>query len=269
MVRPDYDGRGMGVLMNLHFQERFPFLLVLGTNARSTGMLSRMFQRLPSLRCYKKLTRTGPLLEHRLGSRALASACAVALDPLLALYHRSHHIQIPRGLVLTFERIEKFDARIDSLCAQRGRQPTVRVRRSTEYLNWRFLDHPRWDYECHGAFSRGILLGYVVTRISGKGSDLVGKIVDWLYHPPVEAPDLPIQAILFQWAVAHLADRGVGTVYTYAYDPAAASAFDALGFVRDTAADSPFFVGSCPREFEAEVLSEQNWALTCGDSDID
>ena len=109
----------------------------------------------------------------------------------------------------------------------------------------------------------------MITRISREGSDAVGKIVDWLCAPPIEAPDLQIDAILFQWAVAHLADQGAGTVYAYAYDPAAASALDALGFVRDAAADSQFFIGSSTREIEADVLSAQNWVLTYGDSDID
>jgi len=267
MVHPDYAGRGVGVLMVILFQEAVPFLLTLGSNAQSTGMFSKLFRRLPSLRCYKKPIRTGPILGHRLKSKPLASACAVVLDPLLALYDRSCHVRIPQGL--TFERIEKFDARIDALSAKTGRPTPVRVRRSAEHLNWRFLSHPRHNYECHGVFSAGVLLGYVVTRIGGTGGDLSGKIVDWLCEVPVEAPDLPIHTILFQWAVAHLADQGASTVYTYAYDPAAASALDRLGFVRDTAADSPFFVGSCPREFEAELLDAQNWALTCGDSDID
>ncbi len=262
MVRPDYDGRGLGVLMNLLCQETFPFLLVLGTNARSTGMLSRLFHRLPSLRYYKKLIRTGPFLEHRLGSPIVGKACSFALDPLLSLYNRAHHVKIPQAL--TFAPIQRGDLRLDSLAEQAGRGPVIRARRSAAYLAWRFFDNPRWDYECHGAFAGDVLRCWVVTRIDKNGE--VGTIVDWLCDTWVAEEGL--HGVLFQWAVAYFADRGVGMVHTYAYDEVAESALSKLGFVRDAAADSPFFVGSCPRDIEAAVLSEQDWVLTQGDSDI-
>ncbi len=260
MVRPDFDGRGLGVLMNLLFQETFPFLLVLGTNARSTPMLSRLFRQLPSLRCYKKLIRTGPFLEHRLGSHAVGVACATVLDPLLALYDRRHRVQNPQGV--TFARIGPCDAQFDSLWERTRHGPSVRVQRSAEHLAWRFFDNPKWDYECHGAFAQGVLLGYVVIRVSRKERDVTGTIVDWLCDAPILPP-------LFQYAILRLADDGVSTIYTHAYDREAETALDRLGFVRDEEADSPFFVGSCPPEIKAEVFSAQNWILTPGDSDID
>jgi hypothetical protein len=262
MVRPDYDGRGLGVLMNLFFQETFPFLLVLGTNARSTGMLSRLFHRLPSLRCYKKLIRTGPFLAHRFGSHRVGEICAFALDPLLSLYDRVHRVEIPQAF--TFAPIQRGDARLDSLAEQAGREPVIRVHRSAAYLAWRFFDNPRCHYECHGAFAGDVLRGWVVTRINQNGK--AGTIVDWLCDTRVAEEDL--HAILFQWAVERLAGQGAGGVYTYAYDAVAESALSKVRFVRDAAADSPFFVGSSPRDIETAVLSAQEWVLTQGDSDI-
>jgi len=287
VVHPSYDTRGLGVFMNLVFQETFPFFLVLGTNARSTHMLAGLSHRLPSLRSYKKLIRTGPALEHRLGSRVLGKACAVVLDPLYALYDRSHRVQIPPGL--TFERIEKSDPRIPALCEQIAPHTRVRVRRSTEMLAWRFFDNPRWHYECHGALFEHTLCGYVITRTDGKGGAAIGMIVDWLCGIPTRNPprsgaagEAPgpldeeatpalayLHALLFQYGVGRLAAQGVSTVYSHACGRVAEAALKRLGFIRDAAADSPFFVESCPREIEADVLSAPNWTLTHGDSDID
>ena len=61
MVRPDLDGLGLGVFMNLMLFKHFPITLVTGSNEKSHQLLKRMFHHTVDLRFWKAAIRAqGP-----------------------------------------------------------------------------------------------------------------------------------------------------------------------------------------------------------------
>lgn len=266
MVRPDYDGRGLGVLMNLVFQERFPLLLTLGTNERATGMLERLFARLPSLRCWKKIITTRPFFERRLGSPALATALSTVCDPLLAASAWWRRQECPTEM--EFRVLERFDHSVDLLCDRVSRHGKVLVQRSPDYLNWRFGRDPRWRYDCYGAFTGSQLWGYIVTQMVRQKGRQSGLIIDWLCDDQGDSRSISMTRVLMQFALERLTSSGANAVYVLSYDAASEHALRALDFIRDPAEDVPCFVGASPEELQDDLLVGENWFLTKGDSDI-
>ena len=266
MVRPDYDGRGLGVLMNLVFQERFPLLVVLGTNERSTGMLERLFTRLPSLRCWKKVITTRPFFKRRLGSPVLVTALSTVCDPLLAASAWWRRQEVPREI--EFRALDRFDQRVDLLCDRVSRRGKVLVQRSQDYLNWRFGRDPRWKYDCYGAFTGNQLRGYIVTRMIRQNGSKSGLIVDWLCDDQAHSRSISMTRVLMQFALERLTSKGANAAHVLSCDGASEGALRDLDFSRDPAEDVPFFVGASPKELEHHVLADDNWFLTRGDSDI-
>jgi len=266
MVRPDYDGRGLGVLMNHVFQSYFPLLIVLGTNDRSTGMLERLFTPLPPLRFWKKLLRTQPTLERRLPWKILAPPLASIADSLLAAYNYYDRIRVPPTIEI--RRLDTFDERVNLLCDRTQSQKKVLVRRHKDYLNWRFVSNPRQTYSCYGAFLADRLQGYIVTHLTTTEHQNIGVIIDWLSDSDDSVIRSSLMRLLLQHAIDQLTRAGADVLYAFAYQSSVEHILRALWFTRDPSGDIPFFLGASPKELEGCLLASENWILTKGDSDI-
>lgn len=266
MVHPDYDGRGLGVLMNQVFQSYFSLLLVLGTNERSTRMLERLFTPLPPLRLWKKLIRTRSTLERRLNSRPVASAMATVLDPLLSAAEYCSRIRVSPEIEI--RQLKAFDTQVNLLCDRIQEQNRVLVRRHKDYLNWRFLNNPRHTYNCYGAFIADRLHGYIVTHLTAVGNQTLGVIIDWLCDEESVSNRPSLMRLLLQHATHELARAGADVVHAFAYQHSVEDILRRLWFVRDPAGDIPFFLGACPPTLQEHLRASDNWILTKGDSDI-
>jgi hypothetical protein len=266
MVRPDYEGRGLGVLMNQVFQDYFPLLLVVGTNERSTRMLERLFTPLPPLRLWKKVLRTRPILERYLKSKRAAPVMAAALDPLLSAADFCNQIRVPPDVAI--RPLKAFNDQADVLCDRVQSRNRVLVRRHKEYLNWRFLAHPRRSYDCYGAFLEDRLHGYIVTHLTATDRNTIGVIVDWLCDEGEQATRVSLMRLLLQHSIAQLGSAGADVIYTFAYQPSVEEILRRLWFIRDPRDDIPFFLGACPDPLREHLLRSDNWILTKGDSDI-
>lgn len=266
MVRPDYDGRGLGVLMNHVFQRHFPLLMVLGTNDRSTGMLERLFTPLPPLRFWKKLIRAQPTLERRLRWKSLAPPLATMADSFLAAYNYSTRIRVPPDLEI--RRLDAFDEGVNLLCDRTQSQKTVLVRRHKDYLNWRYVSHPRHTYFCYGAFRADRLQGYIVTHLAATEHQTLGVISDWLAESDDSVIRCSVMRLLLQHAIHELTRAGADVLHAFAYQSSIEQILRTLWFTRDPSGDIPFFLGASPQELQPYLLANDNWILTKGDSDI-
>lgn len=61
--------------------------------------------------------------------------------------------------------IEQFDAEVDVLWEEARRSREVCAVRDARYLNWRYIQHPDFDYRCAGAYQGQDMLGVVVYRV--------------------------------------------------------------------------------------------------------
>jgi hypothetical protein len=87
--------------------------------------------------------------------------------------------------------IERFGADSTKLWDEFASSGLRGVRRSAEYLNWRYLSHPTFDYRAIGIERGGALRGYAIYRIE-QVRDLpfrVGRVMEMVSSPEV-AEDL-------------------------------------------------------------------------------
>jgi hypothetical protein len=135
--------------------------------------------------------------------------------------------------------------------------PGVRLARTAEYLNWRYLAHPSQAHEILTVRREGILVGYVVL-ISDPN---IASIVDIL---AVEEP--AIIALLLSAAVEKIRRRGAAAANLIAGDGHPLNGiFELAGFRRREA--SPFVVCTGRNPMVAETSFQRNWYLMHGDRD--
>jgi hypothetical protein len=265
MVRPDLDGLGLGAFMNLALFKRFPVVLVTGSNQRSHNLLTRMFHHTTDLRFWKLPVSGRLLLDARIGLGPLAALAALPVDALLRLRRAAARLSMPAGVVI--RELTEFGAEVVELsrrCEVPGR---LLVRRSDEYLNWRFVRNPRCRYEILGAFSDRGLEGYVVTRFNRARPNQrrEADIVDWL------APGAAsfIFAALVRAAVERLIRSGAGIITCAAASAEAAVAMQANGFYLRPDERLPFFVRAADPALHSRLTVASDWFLTRGDFDVE
>jgi hypothetical protein len=265
MVRPDLDGLGLGAFVNMALFQRFPVTLVTGSNERSHALLLRMFQHVTDLRVWKVPLRARAVIDAKATLGAAASIVAAPVDLLLSIGRSIVRVPTPAGVAI--EKLEEFDPRVADLgrrCESLGR---VMVRRTEEYLNWRFVRNPRCSYRLFGAFAGNRLEAYLVTRFNRARQNprLEAEVVDWLAAPDAERSVLPA---LFQAGVDDLCASGAGIV-TCAAATSDTSAIAAGGFRLRPAERIPFFIRAADPMLHERLSVGRDWFVTRGDYDVE
>jgi hypothetical protein len=266
MVRPDLDGLGLGVFMNLALFKHFPVALVTGSNQRSHNLLTRMFHHTTDLRFWKLPVSARPLLDTRISFGPLAAIAALPLNGLLRLRRAAARMETPTGVAI--REIREFGAEVTDLSRRCETPGRLFVRRSDEYLNWRFVRNPRCHYEILGAFSDSGLEGYIVTRFNRvrPNERREAEIVDWLVPRGADASTL---AALVYAAVDRLIGEGAAIVTCAASSAEAEPAMQANGFHLRPAERVPFFVRAADPALHARLSTAGDWFVTRGDYDVE
>ena len=268
MVRPELDGRGLGAFMNLALFRHFPIVLVTGSNEKSHQLLCRMFQHTLDLQLWKTVIESHVVLEERPGFRRLAHMLAPGIDLMLRIARTRRRTSLPRGT--TIRELMAFDSTVTDLsrcCERKGR---VFVRRSAEYLNWRFFQNPRCIYRAFGAFTDRRLDGYVVARFNSARPNRrnESEIVDWLVPPDLEHSNVLLGALL-QTAVDALAAEGARLVSCSAFDAGIEGVLEPNGFRLRPDERLPFFVKATDPLVHQRLSSASGWLVTHGDFDVE
>jgi len=266
MVRPEIDGRGLGAFINLMLFREFPIIIVTGSNSSSHQLLSRMFHHTLDLVFWKTLIESRELVE-RLNAGPASGAITAGANLVLGMVRRRRRT-LPRAGT-EIRRLPRFDAQVTAL-ARRLEQPgRIIVRRSADYLNWRFIENPRCQYRVFGAFDGGRLNGYVVTRLNLARANprREGEIVDWLASEAV-GPASPLPALLSA-AVEDFVEAGAGLVTCAAHGAEIEAAADSSGFRFREGQRIPFFVRASSATVHKRLASAPGWFLTRGDLDVE
>jgi hypothetical protein len=268
MVRPDVDGQGLGVLMNLVIFKHFPITLVTGGNERSRNLISRLFRHVIDLHVWKAIIKSRENVERRLGPGPVASAVAMVGDLFLAMDRRNWRHPLPKNLEI--RELTRFDSWVMVLSQEFERTGRILVRRSPEYLNWRFVRNPRCRYRILGGLVGGKIVGYVVTRfnLSRPNPRKEAEIVDYLALPTIGGEISPLP-FLIRAAVDQLVREGACLVSCTAFDDAIQTAVEASGLHRRPDERLPFFVQASPTALHERLSAGQGWYLTGCDSDVE
>jgi len=268
MARPDFEGRGLGAYIILILMREYQMAMVMGTNERSHRLVSRMFDHVLDLSVWKTALKSQELVEDRLTLGPATRTVTALADAALTFNRRIRRKQPPQDVVIC--ELAAFDQRVTDLsksCEGTGR---IMVRRTAEYLNWRFLRNPRCTYRVLGAFDGDSLIGYVVTRLNLARTNprTAAEIVDWLVSP-VYRSSSSLLHLLIQAAVEQLARDGAHVISCAASDGAIPAAMKTNGFRVRPAEKLGFFVLAENRALQHRLRAPTDWFLTRGDLDVD
>jgi GNAT superfamily N-acetyltransferase len=185
MVRPDFDGLGLGPWMAMDLCRRTDAAIAIGSNPHSRAIVSKVLTRMRDRRCYDYVVRFHQRFYRSLGSHIASAALAMAAEQTMRTW-RALTIPWSNG-TLELRPIERFDRTLDELCTRAHNPREISIARTREFLNWRLFDNPRASYQVWGAFENDVLEAYMAVRTGPLANDQRELILeDWLNVPDEE-----------------------------------------------------------------------------------
>jgi GNAT superfamily N-acetyltransferase len=166
------------------------------------------------------------------------------------------------GMAIT--RIDRFDRAADRFWDSVAPQFHAVIQRSSEYLNWKYVQQPHMDYESFTASRDGKLCGYIVLRKTRPPESNSGIVADLLV--PIE--DRETIRSLLAFAVRRFKELKVNHISAASSCTAYQDALRALGF-RKTRDCVPLFHSRVMTPAIASALVPGSWFLGRSDSDSD
>ena len=161
--------------------------------------------------------------------------------------------------------VDAFDGSFDRLWERVKQDYVAVVPRTSEFLNWRFVQAPEVKYARYAYRDKGGLLGYIVLKIYTEGKIVRGHIVDLL-----TAPDENIARALVRRAFHYFRANGVTDVSCWIKGNTLYSrVLQNDGFIRHPGPTN-FAVMLLEKGLANLLPAEEasSWFLTMGDSDV-
>jgi hypothetical protein len=163
IVDPEQRRLGLGPMLMREVMRQFDITLNVGPGADARELLGRM-----------RWTDFGELPRY---VRVLNTAAASGLIGL--------QVECPPNVQtadrgVSVRRIERFTQSAGNLWNQFARSHVAGACRTPEYLNWRYVDHPVFEYRLFEASRNGVLTGFAVYRLEPVSEPCVtiGRIVE-------------------------------------------------------------------------------------------
>jgi hypothetical protein len=175
LVNPEAKNTGLGIWLNQALFDRYDFVLAVGSNPNSIGMLRRLYQTLLPGLLYHRYVDFHRYAKWRLGNEVAAWLAARIVNFTMRNWRRLWQIAI--GGRLSIKPVYHFDDAIGVLLANGQVGPLdIVIEHTPAYLNRRLFENPRARYEVWGVYQQGTWLGYIAYRIAHRGD---GE--KWLY----------------------------------------------------------------------------------------
>ncbi len=130
------------------------------------------------------------------------------LGKMTTLQKKTERGVVRQSTVGQIQQIEQFDERADSLWNKVGRDYSVIVPRTAEFLNWRFSAHPEVNYPKYIFIDKkGHLLGYIVLKMYVNTKESKGHIVDIL-----SVRDRKVIKVLLDHSYSYFEKRNANTI---------------------------------------------------------
>jgi hypothetical protein len=182
----------------LDSSERSGYALTFGLTGRPVNYqlhISRGFRDICSLNAHLAVLEPAKAASDAARALRLSSAKRVALRSVLgalSMWFKRKATRYSKGSdPYPIERITRFDDRFDQLWHDFIENRTViTIKRSSDFLNWRYIDNPYREYAVFAATDSGRVVGYlvaaVVTREDMHLESTVGVTSDFLVLPGYE-----------------------------------------------------------------------------------
>ncbi|MEM7707630.1 MAG: hypothetical protein AAF358_18910 [Pseudomonadota bacterium] len=263
IVKPRFDGGGIGAWMNMVQMDRHDVVICIGGNTNSLSMLKKLFTGLPIRQDYK--LPLGPM--HLLLKKHSVAAPLWPLAPFADWLFRSWQAFRLRS-ASDDPRVSRY-GQIDELVskmppAARNRLGKKALVRSGPYLEWRYSPSSGRSYRFFGVETRGVLDAYVVAKVAGTGNaSKRGLIMDWDYSNDDQGQST--FAAILRVVIQEMVRTPVHMVQTTVNDPRSAHVLRSLGFLR-RGEDSRFFVKVGNPDYQT-LEQPDGWFVSLGDSD--
>lgn len=266
MVKPEVDRRGLGVWMNLTLQDKGYPLVVLGSNANSLGIMSKLFYRLPNQPVYKNILDSRRYFESHVGRSLLAAGLTTFYNLASPLILQTRAVLCGQGSQLS--AINRFTPAHEPDLAKMNGSYT-RFKRSCDLLNWRLIDNPRDSVKVTGVWHGKELVGFLALALRDKSRKGVhfreAFLLEWGCRPERRYQQSLVGALLR--VQRGLQKQGYESISAYSYHPESNRLLRSAGFLhqRDDSKTVSVYVKDVT--LFGRLLRAENWFLTGADTD--
>lgn len=209
---------------------------------------------------YVKLLRIDNHLQQRIKYDFLSKPLSLIGNTLILLSNKVY--RTPYSHELIFNKSEfRFDGYFDELFQKAVDNKTIYGVRSSEYLNWRYIDCPLYSTEVAVLKKKTELLGYIVFFIEGKTAVL--KDIFCVPDSSVE------ESLLLNW-IQSMNKRDIHSLSVILLNSSKwIRILKKYGFIYRADGTSTVIVYPNPQnQFAGELLNKDNWFMTVGDRDV-
>lgn len=267
LVHPRVADAGLGIWMNQALFQRHEFVLAVGANANSHGIVTRLFTHQMARNAYAYPIDLGNYMARRLGSDLIGQPLGQAAGRMLGAWHALRRARLPAGVHL--RALTRFTATdVDSLNATTSEPQDVQIEWSVERLNHRIFDNPRAPYTVMAAYRGDRCVAYAASRVveRERASPYV-HLLDW--RVPV-TDGAALFGALLGGLITHGRRHGCTTILTDLLHGAGEAMLSAAGF--RTGRPMPYKIVGLYTELPglAQRASDPaHWRITDIASDVD
>lgn len=272
MVHPDY--RKQGMYEELAFQSfeaarqqgvgvsfRFPNISAL--SAISSRLNVSKVCNVPQ---YLKILKGKDAAEMFSGNPVVSMGLGMAFDVYRLLRGRLSIKNAAYGV----EEITRFGQEFDTLWQRESQLYQIAVQRDAAFLNWRYKDSPI-HYQCFAAYKQGRLAGYIVGAVEEKQSK-AGKIIKLGHIADIfcSTEDKEAIKLLLKEFEKYMELQGVSALSCWMLKHWFYSKeLEKAGYVnlKSPSILAAGMIGDAYKGLADQLLKEENWFVTIGDSD--
>lgn len=261
----------MGIEQGVFFD--FGFTIEL-TRKLSTRMLG--FTAIGTIKKMVRPLNLYPYFAKKIPFKPLARLASWFLKPFTKRFHLPTRCRLPGDWRL--EKITRFDGRFDILWSEAKDRYPVILERSSEYLNWRYVDHPEVRYYCLMLRDGEHILGFIVLEIKERPRRFEtldieyvdakrGEIVDILVGPGTEM-DRRFDFLL-RGAFSYFVKHDVDVISCWCFPHMEIARHLARYHFQQRQTPHDLIVRSYRSEIgpDSPIFQTENWYMMRGDSD--
>lgn len=171
-------------------------------------------------------------------------------------YHETDPFQI--------RKIDAFDARFDSLANNHKEDLPIMLRRSSAYLNWRYVQKVGYTYYCYEILEREQLVGYFVLKIYESEKSKTLHIIDYILPK-----NSTVYRAVLDFVIANANEAGIHKVNLVINENHHFFKFlESFNFIREERCFIPIVHRNNDTIDDNRLMDFKNHYFTMGDNDI-